>query len=233
MAENYPDFVHIIDSDDAMSATLIEYLESIGSICRVFKTTEEAIASLEKYDDCELIVLSWNNSNINALSVFEAIRSNKNYAFVPMLVASGFLASQDFNPIDEFPCIRYVQKPYFDVDLKVNIAAVIEEASWYEEQEGFLSKLLTDVTKNEGNKANEYIEVLKKAPKSQPLIKSAARSMYDQGHKEGAKKLLGDGLSRFKGDPLLLGELARLEFLDGNFARAKEFMGVSLEMVPR
>ena len=221
----------IIDSDKDMAVAFKQAVQIEGAEVNQFITSDEALLNLDDYDGISLIILSTTCSQINAFKIFETIRNLQGLQYVPILISSNTHSDSDFKASGEMPCLGYVEKPYNTGQIRKMLNTLGEEGSWFKAKEEKLRSLLSPNDRPD-RAVVAYYQLLETAPRPQPLIMAFSRVLAHNGDMKKAKDILDDGLDKYGQSAIITFELARLEYLSGNFARSKDLIEASKKFIP-
>ena len=117
--------------DDSRTARLVigNMLRELGMEVISASNGVEALALLSKNPDVELILLDWNMPEMNGLDFLKAVRAQKSYNHVRILMATSESHTNQVNEALSAGASEYLMKP-FNKDVlvaKLNLLDVIPE----------------------------------------------------------------------------------------------------------
>ena len=229
---NMPQNVIIIDSDTSMLSLLKTNLYGMGNSKSYFHGGKACAELSFSQRTSGLIILDWKIKDAKSLSVFQIIRSKPKFAFLPVLITSGLLSTQDFSALDEFPCVDYLEKPFTKMNLTNTITRICKDRDWFNENLDKINKMFNGLMESKGDMAAQYLGIIGTCRKPQALIIAASRQLRNRGYIDAASKLVIHGLNLIPNEPSLLGEMAKIHFINGDLVSSKHAVKRSLSYSP-
>ena len=191
----------VIEDDSTMVVATGKALASCG-----FANTESFSAGNQAWPrlleaEFDLIILDWKLSEVTGLTLLNRLRKLPRHTFTPVLIVSGYLNSQDFRLIEEFPFTTSLEKPFALPLFQYKVKELLAHSSWFRERKVTIEQTFADLaaSANEGSDALRAIQdILRTTSKPLPLVLAAARAAVTRQHLADAESLLKDYL---KTDP--------------------------------
>ena len=180
-----------------------------------------------RHEDFDLIVLHWKLAGLSSLALFNRIRSDKQYAMVPVLVASNNLQQDDFRLLDEFPCSHLVELPVSGPEVAKATRAVLEEAEWYLRRRPFVERLFVQAYHDSTRIRHSIKQLLKDAPNPVPASLMVAEILMSQGHLDQAETIYRKVLSYSRDSIPALNGIGKVLYKRGKPEEAFTFLRVA------
>lgn len=187
------------------------------------------LATKERYS---LIVQDWKVPTLLGVGLLNRFRNDEYYRTVPILVASGYLTSQDLALFNEYPFTAPIEKPFTRINLIRKIRDLRKEAEWYKSQEVKIDTLFRTLTTMEQDSVAPINQLLESSPRPMPLMVGAVRILRQNGKYKEAEKVLRKGIGKHASIPVL-NELGKVLLHQGNFSEAKRILLKAYEKSPK
>jgi DNA-binding response OmpR family regulator len=129
MAKKLPPLILLVDDDPLIRGLGRELLEHLGYRVETAGDGSEALRKFQETKRVDLVVLDYYLPGKNGREVLREFKTLDKRARV--LVASGFLSSQDMAGLKEEGALGLINKPYRLTDLQHRIKAVLRGRSGF------------------------------------------------------------------------------------------------------
>lgn len=102
----------VVDDSRTIRMILTQYLEGLGFDVTVAVNGRDALDRLQRMERADLVLVDWNMPEMDGISFVRALRANKNFAAVPlMMVTTNAEISQVSEALDA-GANEYLMKPF-------------------------------------------------------------------------------------------------------------------------
>jgi two-component system chemotaxis response regulator CheY len=119
----------VIDDSRAVRIIIGQILRELGMQVLEAADGVEALTKLEQEDDIELMLVDWNMPKMNGLEVIQAVRANRSYDTVHILMVTSEAQTEQVMRALSAGANEYLMKPFTKDVLvaKLNLMDVLQE----------------------------------------------------------------------------------------------------------
>jgi CheY-like chemotaxis protein/Flp pilus assembly protein TadD len=177
---------------DPSEQNLRQMLHSFAAKCVVqADTSVDGLNGWEKLQQghYDVLVLRWESSEINGLSFYNKLRTNERFRYLPVVVLSSKVQTQDFRLLDEDLAVSLLPLPISDKALSSALSQVVSNAVLSREFIKDLTDVIVDI-KTVSDAASKEIFMAKGQAYDQVVanaLKIVGDRLLDQRSFEGAE----------------------------------------------
>ena len=127
MAENMKNSLLIVD-DDPFNLTLLTEILKTDYIVRAVSSGKACIGAAEKFQP-DLIMLDVMMPEMDGYQVFEALKSSKTTAFIPIIFITGLDKKSDEKKCLQMGAVDFINKPFDDIIVKLKVYQQIQNVN--------------------------------------------------------------------------------------------------------
>ncbi|MCX6124545.1 MAG: hypothetical protein NTV34_07315 [Proteobacteria bacterium] len=216
--------VVIIDSDSATAAQTEKILRELGvfqiEICKNGQQGLDAIRS----GSFVAAIIDWGlKGTIPCYAILSRLRRSQSSLYFPIVIAAGMTKKEDLKMIEDFSCVKIVDKPVRRTSIDESLRAVYAEKRWFVSNERRMSDVMNAVTKDPRAAVSSMSRILATSPNPGPIALIASRHLINQHSLIHAEAIYDDLLRK---DPRNLQALNAKAKLLSKMGRKKEALAV-------
>lgn len=223
-AKLIPNKVIVIDSDPASAANTEQLLLSAGVLhVEVFSQSDKGLIAIRS-GEFDAAVLDWNlKGSVPCIAVLNRIRRTHEQVYFPMIVTTGIVKRDELRMIQDFQCIRILEKPLRQQAATEGLRTTVSEQRWYVSNEKRIAEAFALVPGDPKAALSTISRIIQNSPNPAPLAIIAGRHLANMKFYLQAQSIYDDILRR---DPKHLQALNAKARLMAKMGRKKEALAV-------
>ena len=227
-----PESVAIIDDEEDIAKILKHYLIEAGCTkVDYFTQGETAWKEMQKFQ-YDFVIQDWSLPDIKGLALTNRFRQSELYAFVPVLIISGFIEKQDLSILGDFQILDFVEKPIQSTVCIKKVAALFNESMWFKTQEHELFDFFENISQNKEVNEENIINFIESSPNKANIAMITGKLLKEQKNYDLAEKSFKIAMKSKKTILKALNEIAKIYLEMGRNKEAKPLLEQALKISP-
>lgn len=225
--------VLVIEDDESVNGLITSWLKDSGlKSAHGLLTGESSWQELHRLK-YEAIILDWRlGGKLSGMGLFNRIRSDQYYKFVPVMVISGFLDKKDFTILDEFPNTRKVEKPLQKSDLLNEFNLLMQEKAWQNAQAIKAKAILEEMDKEFPNISDQLRAIREQSPNPLPMLLNLGVMLKEIGQNGLAIAVFQEAIKINANSAAAHNHLGKIYLEIGDISKAKECLLMAKDLSP-